>query len=198
MSKKLNKLKSKLKKETALRDSAKKSRKKQLRKFEKTGDKGHSKLAAKRGKETLKRTKKIEKLKKKISAEKRSIKKKQKEGLGKGAWGGSKSLVQIKAMPIARKWGIKQTSSKRWATYGNPSSDHYMLNTWSYAKDFATTNNYAFGVALGKALGVDYNGAKDDYKSFYVEEAGRTFRVQIICGTHGTGPHTHLGIRRIS
>ena len=115
---------------------------------------------------------------------------------GTGAWGGSKSIIVNEVLPVAREWGIPVTSGKRWETFGNPSSDHFMLNRTAFAKDFATDSNYEFGVAIGKALGIGYTGSGSDYASFYIERAGKTFRVQIICGTHGTGPHTHVGIRR--
>lgn len=114
---------------------------------------------------------------------------------GSPHWGGCEDILRREVLPVAAKWGIAPTSGKRSETYGNPDSDHYTGNVWASARDFATANNYAFGEAIGDALGVPYNGYGSDYQSFYIRRAGRTFRVQIICQTHGTGPHTHVGLR---
>ena len=116
---------------------------------------------------------------------------------GTGAWQGSKSIIVNEVLPVGRRWGIAVTSRKRWQTYGNPGSDHYRGNKDAYAVDFATDSNFDFGVAIGKSLGVPYGGSGSDYNNFYITRAGHTFRVQLICGTHGTGPHCHCGIRRV-
>jgi hypothetical protein len=116
---------------------------------------------------------------------------------GTGPWQGCQSIATNEIIPIGRKWGIPVTSRKRSETYGNPSSDHYFGNTNAYAVDFGTDSNYAFGAAIGDALGVPYNGAGDDYAEHIISRAGRQFRIEIVCGTHGTGPHTHVGIRRV-
>lgn len=166
----------------------KKGRKRQLRLFRRTGKRGHKKLAAKHGRAMRKLTALIKKAVERL---------KRKPESGTGAWGGSKSIVVNEVMPVARAWGISPTSGKRRETFGNPGSDHFVLNLTAFAKDFATDSNYAFGIAIGKALGIAYRGAEDDYRNFYITRAGKTFRVQIICGTHGTGPHTHVGIRRV-
>lgn len=167
-----------------------KRRSRQVSLFKRTKKKGHQKEAAKLLKKADKDRKAINKLDRLIEKEE-----KRRPESGTGAWSGSKSIVQNEVMPVARRWGIGTTSAKRWATFGNPGSDHWMGNRTSYAKDFATSSNYSFGVAIGDALGVPYNGSQDDYRAFYIIRAGKSFRVQIICGTHGTGPHTHIGIR---
>ena len=100
-------------------------------------------------------------------------------------------------IPVGKRWGIPVTSRKRSQTYGNPDSDHYIGNELAYAVDFATDSNYAFGMAIGRALGVPYNGIESDYQNFYINRAGYQFRVQVICSTHGSGPHCHCGIRRV-
>lgn len=116
---------------------------------------------------------------------------------GSPHWGGSDDILRNEVVPVGEKAAIPVTSGKRTETFGNPGSDHHVSQIWASARDFGTANNYAFGVKVGDALGVDYRGAADDYKAFYISRAGRTFRVQIICGTHGTGPHTHVGIELV-
>lgn len=171
-------LREKLRKRMAARD-------KQARLWKKTKKAGHGK-AAKRHTRAIKKLKKL--LKKAINARPKS---------GEGPWGGCQSIIEREVIPVGKKWGIPVTSRKRSQTYGNPSSDHYIGNELAYAVDFATDSNYAFGMAIGRALGVPYNGIESDYQSFYINRSGHQFRVQIICQTHGTGPHTHCGIRRV-
>ena len=171
-------LREKLRKRKAARD-------KQARLWKKTKKAGHGK-AAKRHTRAIKKIKKL--LRKAINARPKS---------GEGPWGGCQSIIEREVIPVGKKWGIPVTSRKRSQTYGNPASDHSIGNELAYAVDFATDSNYAFGMAIGRALGVPYNGIEDDYKSFYINRAGHQFRVQIICQTHGTGPHTHCGIRRV-
>lgn len=192
---KLNTLQKKLNKRKKLKKASMDARKRQLRKYKKTGKRGHKLLAAQKGREARVHEKAIKKLERKIKNEKA---KPTRPRSGTGAWGGSKSIVQNEVMPIAKKRGITPTSAKRWETFGNPSSDHYMLNTTAFAKDFATTNNYTFAKAIFSKLtgrpGSEWGG---DYSFFYISRAGRSFRVQIIAGTHGTGPHLHIGVRRV-
>jgi hypothetical protein len=116
---------------------------------------------------------------------------------GTGPWGGSESIIVNEVLPVGRRWRITVTSTKRRETFGNPGSDHYVGNKTAYAVDFATDSNYDFGKAVGRSLGVPYNGKGDDYKNFYILRNGRQFRVQLICSTHGSGPHTHVGVRRV-
>jgi len=168
----------------AKRKRRKGQRNKQARKWRRTDKAGHGKLAVAAGKAV----KKLERLIRKVL--------RRKPASGTGSWGGAKSIIVNEVLPVGKKWGIPVTSKKRWETYGNPGSDHYRGNKDAFAADFATDSNYAFGAALGKALGVSYSGPADDYRSFYIERAGRNFRVQVISGTHGTGPHTHVGVKR--
>jgi hypothetical protein len=116
--------------------------------------------------------------------------------LGNGPWAGCESWFEAILNDVARKHGIPITSAKRWATYGNPGSDHYMGNTDAFAQDYATANNRAFAQALKDALRpYGARGPVVDYGSFYIRAPdGDRFRVQIIYSTHGTGPHTHCGI----
>lgn len=165
----------------------KKSRDRQARLWRKTKKAGHGK-AAKR------HTKAIRKLRRLIERAKARIRK----SSGRGPWAGTQSIVEQEIIPVGREWGIPVTSTKRSETYGNPSSDHWIGNRGAYAVDFATDSNFAFGRAIGEKLGIPYSGSADDYRDFFITRAGNRFRVQIICQTHGTGPHTHVGVRRIS
>ena len=187
---KLTRLEAKRKSRTAKRNRYMKRRARQVRLYKATKKDGHKKQAAKLLKKANAQARAIKKLDKLIDKARKA-----KPASGTGRWGGSKSIIQNEVLPVARRWSISPTSAKRWETFGNPGSDHYMLNRTAFAKDFATASNYAFGIAIGKELGIDYRGTMDDYKSFYIQRAGKTFRVQIICGTHGTGPHTHVGIK---
>ena len=171
-----------------LRDKLRKrkaARAKQARLWRKTKKAGHGK-AARRQTKAIKKLERL--LRKAVNARPKS---------GEGPWGGCQSIIQREVIPVGKRWGIPVTSRKRSQTYGNPDSDHYIGNELAYAADFATDSNYAFGMAIGRALGVPYNGIESDYQNFYINRAGHQFRVQIICQTHGTGPHTHVGIRRV-
>ena len=168
----------------AKRKRRKAQRNKQARKWRRTGLAGHGKLAVAAGKAV----KKLERLIRRVL--------KRKPASGTGSWGGSKSIIVNEVLPVGAKWSIATTSKKRWETYGNPDSDHYRGNKDAFAVDFATDSNYAFAADIGDALGIAYDGPGDDYRSFYIERAGHNFRVQLIAGTHGTGPHTHIGVKR--
>lgn len=192
---KLQKLEDKKRKRIKDKKLSSDARKRQLKLYKKTRKIGHKTLAAQKGREMRADQKAIDRLIKKIEKEKLRLKNNPPSGTG--AWGGSKSIVQNEIMPIAREWGIYPTSGKRRETFGNPGSDHFIGNRTAFAKDFATSENGAFGAAIGRALGIGYSGLEDDYKGYYIERSGKKFRVQIICGTHGTGPHTHVGIRRV-
>lgn len=163
----------------------KKARKRQAKLWRRTKKAGHGK-SAKAHTRAIKKLKRL--IRKAVNAKPKS---------GEGPWGGCKSIIDNEVIPVGRRWKIPVTSKKRSQTYGNPDSDHYIGNELAYAVDFATDSNYAFGMAIGRSLGIPYNGKQDDYKSFYINRAGHQYRVQVICSTHGTGPHTHLGLRRV-
>ena len=120
--------------------------------------------------------------------------KRQRRHIGTGSWGGSRSVARIGEKVIKRR-GYTITSRKRWATFGNPSSDHWRGNPNAYALDAATANNRGLALEIAKAYGRD---SVQDYQTFVYEAPnGRRFAVQIIYSTHGTGPHLHLGVHRI-
>lgn len=164
----------------------KKSRDRQTRLWEETKEAGHGKAAKRHARAVRKLKRLIEKAKERLSRQ-----------TGRGPWAGTQSIIEREVIPVGNEWGIPVTSTKRSETYGNPSSDHWIGNRGAYAADFATDSNYEFGRAIGKALGVPYSGVGDDYREFFITRSGFQFRVQIICQTHGTGPHTHVGIRRV-
>lgn len=114
---------------------------------------------------------------------------------GSPHWGGAEDIIRNEVVPVARAAGVGSTSGKRTATYGNPGSDHHVSQTLASARDFGTANNYALRNRIMRRLGV--TSAIRDYGSYYIKRGGHTFRVQPIAGTHGTGPHLHIGIRRI-
>jgi hypothetical protein len=91
------------------------------------------------------------------------------------------------------------TSRKRAAwdplSRANPSSDHNAANLDADAVDFGIANAYSLAYEIAAELGApgQWSG---DYDEFTVRHNGQTYRVQMIAGTHGTGPHLHVGVRR--
>lgn len=113
-------------------------------------------------------------------------------------WGGSRAVTN-EVIRFVRQHDprIAVTSQKRSASdplsIANPGSDHSGQNRLADAVDFGTASNYALGRAIARHLGGSWS---TDYESFYIRYDGKRFRVQIIAGTHGTGPHLHVGVRR--
>lgn len=106
-------------------------------------------------------------------------------------WGGCRGVTnEVIAVVNGR---VPITSRKRWATFGNPGSDHHMSQRNADAVDFGTAENYDLAREIVSKLGGSWSG---DYDSFVITRKGKNFRVQIIAGTHGTGPHLHVGVRR--
>lgn len=111
-------------------------------------------------------------------------------------WGGSEDVIERDIEPVARKSGATETSGKRSETYGNPTSDHHVSQLLASARDWAIANNlYCWLKAkVASALGI----GSGDYVGYYIDRGPHTFRVQQICENHGTGPHLHDGVRRVS
>lgn len=111
-------------------------------------------------------------------------------------WGGSRAVTNEVIRVVGRRAPV--TSRKRAAhdplSLANPGSDHNEANKWSDAVDFGVANAYSLAREIAAKLGGQW---ERDYDSFVIERNGRRFRVQIIAGTHGTGPHLHVGVRRI-
>lgn len=111
-------------------------------------------------------------------------------------WGGSRRITnEIIGIVGAR---ARVTSRKRWELFGNPGSDHYRGNLTADAVDFGIATAYSLAREIAKKLGGEWSG---DYDSFTVSRRhrgqDRNYRVQIIAGTHGTGPHLHVGVKRV-
>lgn len=119
--------------------------------------------------------------------------------LGTGPNQGSTSLIEACVVPVFVKHGIPLTSRKRWETFGNPSSDHYMGNTDADAADGGIANAQWLHAEIAKAFreaGVPLDRAPTDYASCYLTANGNRYRYQGIAATHGTGPHYHGGVKR--
>lgn len=90
------------------------------------------------------------------------------------------------------------TSRKRPASHplsrANPASDHNEANRTADAVDFGIANAYGLAREIAAKLGGKWTR---DYDSFVIRRRGRRYRVQIIAGTHGTGPHLHVGVKRV-
>ena len=116
---------------------------------------------------------------------------------------GTTSVIVYEVIPFVKAFtGAPVTSRKRWATYGNPSSDHYLGNTDADAVDFGIGNAFQTAQRLRELLTGDKNAIHVDYQEFYITRTlpggvKARFRVQIIAGTHGTGPHLHVGVKRV-
>jgi hypothetical protein len=80
-----------------------------------------------------------------------------------------------------RAWRLAIVASrKRWATFGNPASDHYKGNQTADAVDFRYFRKrirYARMRQIMRRLGVEN---AQDYGNYTVEHNGRLFRVQPI------------------
>lgn len=149
----------------------------------------------KRKKSLLKRTiAAIKRLNKKLRARAKARRSRAHLRPGPPGWAGGKRIINQEVKPLVP---YAVTSAKRRETFGNPSSDHFVLNLFSFAKDFATGNNYALAQKIKRELTGDPRASYRDGESFLIRRFGYTYRVQIIAGTHGTGPHLHVGIRRV-
>jgi hypothetical protein len=165
----------------------KRARDRQARRYRKTGEAGHGR-AAKGHARAVRKLRRL--IRRYISRHPES---------GTGAWGGSKSIVTNEVLPVARRYGVPVTSRKRAATdpltIANPSSDHSILSTESYAADLGTYEGSALAYAIAHALGIS-GYTTGTYASHYITRAGKTFRVQILWAVEGHFDHVHVGIRR--
>lgn len=115
---------------------------------------------------------------------------------------GSTAIIKYEVIPILEMAGVPVTSRKRWETFGNPSSDHYKGNRDADAVDGGTAENHSLADTIKRALTDDPHANAVDYEEFIIVRAHtgspEEYRVQIIAGTHGTGPHIHIGVKRVS
>jgi hypothetical protein len=108
-------------------------------------------------------------------------------------WGGSRQVTNEIIRIVNGRAQV--TSRKRTETFGNPGSDHHVSQTTADAVDFAIAEAHWLKNEISRRLGGP--GDLPDYASFNVRRGVRTYRVQLIAGTHGTGPHLHVGVRRV-
>lgn len=163
-------------------------RKRQMREARRTGKAGHLKAAARHGRAA----RKLAGLIRRAKAELYSV------AAGFPFWGGSKFIVATEVRPIVQRAGHRVTSNKRWETFGNPGSDHHRSQRLAYAEDYDAVEAHDLATQIRRELTGDPNAVHSDYEAFYIERRGHTYRVQIIAGTHGTGPHLHVGVERVS
>lgn len=107
-------------------------------------------------------------------------------------WGGCRQVTNEVIAIVGGRAPV--TSRKRTKTYGNPGSDHHVSQRQADAVDFGIANAHWLKNEISRRLGGPRQLA--DYGTFTVVRNGRRYRVQIIAGTHGTGPHLHVGVRR--
>ena len=166
----------------------KKARNRQSHRWEKTNKPGHARAAKRHARAIRKLRKLIERAKARLRRQS-----------GRGAYAGSKSIIDLEVIPVATRFGAPVTSLKRAADHplslANPSSDHNEVNTTAYAADFGTIDGAPIGYAVAKALGIQ-GWAPGSYTGFYIERAGAMFRVQILWAVPGHFDHLHVGVRR--
>lgn len=108
-------------------------------------------------------------------------------------WGGARAITNEIIDIVNGRAPI--TSRKRWQLFGNPGSDHWRGKKNADAVDFGIAEAHWLKNEISRRLGGPRELA--DYGSFFVERNGQTFRVQLIAGTHGTGPHLHAGVEAL-
>jgi len=108
-------------------------------------------------------------------------------------WGGSRAVTNEVIRIVGAR--ARVTSRKRVVTFGNPGSDHHVSQATADAVDFDARDAHDLADEISRKLG----GPRDiaDFQRFTIRRNGRDYRVQIIAAAHGTGPHLHVGVRRI-
>lgn len=108
-------------------------------------------------------------------------------------WGGSRYYTnRANRVVLERHPGTRTTSRKRAVLLGNTASDHNFTSTRADARDWARVDDHATKNAISRANGGPATIA--DFGTWTTVRNGRTYRHQIIAGTHGTGPHLHYGV----
>lgn len=117
-------------------------------------------------------------------------------------YAGATAIIKYEVIPILHAAGVPVTSRKRWATFGNPSSDHWKGNKDADAVDGAT---FVENNELGSEIVTALKQRESEMSAFAEFEITRshtgsaeTYRVQVITEEHGTGPHIHIGVKRVS
>ncbi len=108
-------------------------------------------------------------------------------------WGGARSVTEEVIDIVGKRAPV--TSRKRTETFGNPGSDHHTSQKNADAVDFGIAEAHWLKNTISRRLGGP--NTLPDYGTFTVRRNGKAYRVQIIAGTHGTGPHLHVGVRKV-
>ena len=111
-------------------------------------------------------------------------------------WGGSRYFTnRINDIVQRRHPGTRVTSRKRPVLLGNLGSDHNLFNRDADAIDHALVDDHATKNAISRELGGP--AELPDFGTFEAvnPQNGKTYRIQLIAGTHGTGPHHHSGVK---
>lgn len=116
---------------------------------------------------------------------------------------GSTAIIKYEVIPVLHAAGVPVTSRKRWATFGNPSSDHWLGNRDADAADGGTfSNNNELGNQVVNALRNTKGSRMSGFAEFEITRSHtgseETYRIQVITEPHGTGPHIHNGCKRVS
>lgn len=114
-----------------------------------------------------------------------------------GGWGGTENLL-IPWSKRAHKMGLATTSAKRDSSPAGgagTASDHHVSQSGASARDWSGSraNMQRLSREIAQFLGVDdyqYGG-----RDVNVTRGG--YRYQLITRPHGTGPHVHLGVRKV-
>jgi hypothetical protein len=112
---------------------------------------------------------------------------------GDALWGGARYFTNRVIEIVGNRADV--TSRKRVATFGNPDSDHHVSQLRADAVDLGIAEAHTLADEISRQLG----GPRDiaDFQRFELRnpQNGKTYRAQLIAGTHGTGPHLHSGFR---
>lgn len=116
---------------------------------------------------------------------------------------GATAIVKYEIIPVLTAAGVEITSRKRWFDFGNPSSDHFMLNRDADAADGATfANNNKLGGQVVAALKNSKGARMSGFIEFTITRShtgtAEEYRIQVITEPHGTGPHIHNGVKWVS
>ena len=109
-------------------------------------------------------------------------------------WGGSRAVTNEIIDIVGSRARI--TSRKRAMLLGNRGSDHNFFNRNADAVDFAIAEAHDLKNEVSRKLGGP--NTVQDFGKFFIRRNGHTYRVQLIAGTHGTGPHFHAGVAKVS
>lgn len=114
-------------------------------------------------------------------------------GTAKGIGSAIEAIAREAGWPI----GSGQRSASENAAVGGASDSDHLVAAGRYARDFPIAgqeNIEAAGKQVARQLGIKYQGG-DTVATIKVGD--KRFRVQIITRPHGTGPHLHVGLRRL-